>query len=295
MGFFGPKMSVNTSKEGIQEPSFIDYLKNIDINCFHNLDKQYDVDYESLYEDYKILGSQSDLDFSINEGILVPFKNVNYSKPFENVFETLKRVYSLEGWQIETAALFDVTNVKKSKHTPTETATIISGKYETNLEAMSTLLAECGYVFFHHFTKIDKEGRKWIVVIYNPKEPDLVNEYIKENIDIVYHASPIVYHESIIKEGFKVKSRNDDNIYYEDRVYFKMGKQGWSGYIAMLKKVAERNEDVNPTRNFNIYKIDGDRFIKKGIFKRDPNCMESCYSEKDVLFEGFVLHETITL
>lgn len=209
----------------------------------------------------------------------------------------LKNTFELSDWQIESESAYDELNIKiKTAYSPEQFATIISGKYDDNLYYISKLLGESGYYYFHHFIKTDKEGRKWIYVIFNPKYPSIVNGYIKEYaIDNLYHARPICNHESIIKNGFQPEERNTEDIYYPERVFFKMGKYGWKGYKYMLSKVADRYMDINPSRKFNIYQIRADKLVDKYTFYRDPNCKESCYTEETIPYNGFNIYETITI
>ena len=101
-------------------------------------------------------------------------------------------------------------------------------------------------------------------------------------IEDIYHCAPSIYHNSIVKNGFKPFKDND----YDARAFFStISKRNNGNFLDMLRKripiIKKQNKNFDGT--FNYYKLSLESILDVVTFYYDHNGTKGDIYTKDVV------------
>lgn len=135
----------------------------------------------------------------------------------------------------------------------------------------------CGYYLSNNnFLSNDK---RFLELKYEPKYIDEA-DYIVRNCDYLYHISPSVYKDKILRKGFVPKSVNSE-FNYPSRCYFFLGtltKKEVKEWIPVFKKYNKKYCNTP----YSLFTIDVGKIPDNVTFYLDPNLKGGCYTYDNI-------------
>jgi hypothetical protein len=162
---------------------------------------------------------------------------------------------------------------------------------KNTLGEIKHMFISCGYF-------VSKEKKypefKALSMTFEPKYEKDITNYIKNNFNYLFHCTPNVYVERILKNGLIPYSRNTE-YGYPERIYFMVGDELKKVQISVLFRV--QVERIKKTMNipktnddgkFSLLTIDVKRIPNNIKFYSDPNAPLSIYTHDNIPAETII-------
>ena len=245
---------------------FKEFLKNKEINILDlfdidnipmsELDKAY-IDYEPLYdtvdwfsvdEDYvyeerknNTTGIQSAIDVvsrAMNQLIMSEFQ-IKVKSPNSVEYIEVKRLMEDYPDFLTMSTAMLVPDIKK------------------NVEIITEFMDDDGYYEAKKTIYKDRDGRIWILLMFDPKKQESIKEMVLKYHKYAYHTSPIYNAESIENNGILAKYANTPFISNTKRIYLYLGNTSNQKYVDMMKSISKKlqSKDNNFSGDFVEYEI----------------------------------------
>ena len=236
-------------------------VEEFDIFYFNNipmseLDKAY-IDYEPLYdtvdlysvdEDYLYEERKNDTN-GIQSAVDVVSRAMNQLK----ILEFQIKVKSPNGVEfIEVKRLME----DYPDFLTMNTAMLVPD-IKKNVEIITEFMDENGYYGAKKTIYKDKGGRRWMLLMFDPKKQESIKEMVLKYHKYAYHTSPIYNAESIEKNGILAKYANTPFISNTPRIYLYLGNTSNPEYVNMMKSISKKLQikDNKFTGDFVEYEI----------------------------------------
>ena len=220
-----------------------------------------------------------------NEGGVVNV-SPNNIKSIEDITTELMNKTAMLDFQFDVYRNNSIVNVRVSKiprflqHTHSALVPII----KDNVEFIKEYYDKNGYYCIREQEYIDKDTKEQgYMMLFNPKYQNSINKQMFDaGIEDIYHCAPAIYHNSIVKNGFKPSKGND----YDARAFFStISKHNNGKFLDMLRKmipiIKKQNKDFDGT--FNYYKLSLETILDVVVFYYDPNGTKGDIYTKDVV------------
>lgn len=224
--------------------------------------------------------------FMIGEGLIKTY-------PINNTINYIVRKYGLGRNQVQV-------NQINNGIMATDIICIIlpNGIDNNTLGDIKHDLKTCGY--FNNQQQKLINGTNYFVLTFEPKFSQDIGDAVRQNYHYLYHSSPSIYLDKVLKIGLIPKSKNT-LFFYPDRTFFMVGDKLNSGQIKTLKNIqSERNVHVNnenpkETKEYVLLTIDVSRLPKDIKFYCDPLADGAIFTYDNIPPNAIVNFEPFTL
>ena len=264
-------------------------VEKIDIFDFNNipmseLDKAY-IDYEPLYdtvdlysvdEDYLYEESKNDTN-GIQSAVDVVSRAMNQLK----ILEFQIKVKSPNGVEfIEVKRLME----DYPDFLTMNTAMLVPD-IKKNVEIITEFMDENGYYGAKKTIYKDKGGRRWMLLMFDPKKQESIKEMVLKYHKYAYHTSPYIEKNSIL-----AKYAITPFISNTPRIYLYFGNTSNPEYVNMMKSISKELQirDSKFTGNFIEYEIMLKKLPENAEFYIDIHGFgkDYIYTETDIPIES---------
>ena len=236
-------------------------VKELDIFEFNNipmseLDKAY-IDYEPLYDTVDL--------FSVDEDYLYEEKknNTNGIQSAVDVVTRAMNQLKMSEFQIKVKSPNGVEYIEVKRLMEdypdflTMSTAMLIPDIEKNVEIITDFMDEKGYYVAKKATYKDIGGRRWMLLVFDPKKQESIKEMVLKYHKYAYHTSPIYNAESIEKNGILAKYANTPFISNTKRIYLYLGNTSNQKYVDMMKSISKKlqSKDNKFTGDFVEYEI----------------------------------------
>ncbi|MGM9746445.1 MAG: hypothetical protein ACI30H_05765, partial [Paludibacteraceae bacterium] len=167
-------------------------------------------------------------------------------------------------------------------------AAVLIALLDDNIDVIETAMEEKGFFRSQPTNEqllSDRKNRKWLDVRFEPTSPDDITEEIHRRYKYIYHLTPSIFSDNILKNGFLPSNNNSNYRYSEDRVYFMVGKIN-NQYVQELVNTLynqAKNKDIdNLTNEYTLFTLDLS-LIKNDIrFFYDINEPKGAYTKQPI-------------
>ena len=126
-----------------------------------------------------------------------------------------------------------------------------------NVEIITEFMDDNGYYGAKKTIYKDKGGRRWMLLMFDPKKQESIKEMVMKYHKYAYHTSPIYNAESIEKNGILAKYAKTPFISNTPRIYLYLGNTSNPEYVKMMKSISRnlQRKDNKFTGDFVEYEI----------------------------------------
>ena len=236
-------------------------VKELDIFEFNNipmseLDKAY-IDYEPLYDTVDL--------FSVDEDYLYEEKknNTNGIQSAVDVVSRAMNQLKMSEFQIKVESPNGVGYIEVKRLMEdypdflTMNTAMLIPDIKKNVEIITEFMDENGYYVAKKATYKDIGGRRWMLLMFDPKRQESILEMVLKYHKYAYHTSPIYNAESIEKNGILAKYAITPFISNTQRIYLYLGNTSNSEYVKMMESISKKLQlkDNKFTGDFVEYEI----------------------------------------
>lgn len=228
---------------------FKEFLKNKEINILDifvidnipmsELDKAY-IDYEPLYdtvdwysvdEDY-VYEERKNNTTGIQSAIDVVSRAMNQLKMSEFQIK-VKSPNSVEYIEVERL-------MEDYPDFLTMSTAMLVPDIKKNVEIITEFMDDNGYYEAKKTIYKDRDGRIWILLMFDPKKQESIKEMVLKYHKYAYHTLPIYNAESIEINGILAKYANTPFISNTKRIYLYLGNTSNQKYVDMMKSISKK-------------------------------------------------------
>ena len=236
-------------------------VKELDIFDFDNipmseLDKAY-IDYEPLYDTVDLYSLDEDYIYEerknntngIQSAVYVVSRAMNQLK----ILEFQIKVNSPNGVEyIEVKRLME-----DYPDFLTMSTAMLVPDIKKNVEIITEFMDDNGYYGAKKTIYKDKGGRRWMLLMFDPKKQESIKEMVMKYHKYAYHTSPIYNAESIEKNGILAKYAKTPFISNTPRIYLYLGNTSNPEYVKMMKSISRnlQRKDNKFTGDFVEYEV----------------------------------------
>lgn len=236
-------------------------IEELDIFDFNNipmseLDKAY-IDYDPLYDTVDL--------YSVDEDYLYEEKknNTNGIQSAIDVVSLAMNQLKMSEFQIKVKSPngVDYIEVKRLMEDYPDFLTMSTAMLvpdiKKNVEIITEFMDENGYFEAKKTIYKDRDGRIWMLLIFDPKRQESIKEMVLKYHKYAYHTSPIYNAESIEKNGILTKYTITPFISNTKRIYLYLGNTSNQQYVDMMKSISKKlqSKDNKFTGDFVEYEI----------------------------------------
>ena len=248
-------------------------VEELDIFDFDNipmseLDKAY-IDYEPLYDTVDW--------FSLDEDYIYEEKekknNTNGIQSAVDVVSRAMNQLKILEFQIKVNSPNGVEYIEVKRLMEdypdflTMSTAMLVPDIKKNVEIITEFMDDNGYYGAKKTIYKDKGGRRWMLLMFDPKKQESIKEMVMKYHKYAYHTSPIYNAESIEKNGILAKYAKTPFISNTPRIYLYLGNTSNPEYVKMMKSISR-----NLQRNDN--KFTGDFVEYEVMLKKLPENAE---------------------
>ena len=235
--------------------------KKLDIFDFNNipmteLDKAY-IDYDPLYDTVDL--------YSVDEDYLYEEKK-NNTNGIQSAIDVVSRAMNqlkMSEFQIKVKSPngVDYIEVKRLMEVYPDFLTMSTAMLvpdiKKNVEIITEFMDENGYYEAKKTIYKDKAGRRWMMLMFDPKRQESIKEMVLKYHKYAYHTSPIYNAESIEKNGILTKYAITPFTSNTPRIYLYLGNTSNSEYVKMMESISKKLQlkDNKFTGDFVEYEI----------------------------------------
>ena len=236
-------------------------IDELDIFDFNNipmseLDKAY-IDYEPLYDTVDW--------FSVDEDYLYEERK-NNTNGIQSAVDVVRRAMNqlkMSEFQIKVKSPNGVEFIEVKRLMEdypdflTKSTAMLVPDIKKNVEIITEFMDENGYYVAKKATYKDIGGRRWMLLMFDPKRQESIMEMVLKYHKYAYHTSPIYNAESIEKNGILAKYANTPFISNTKRIYLYLGNTSNQKYVDMMKSISKKLQlkDNKFTGDFVEYEI----------------------------------------
>ena len=235
--------------------------KKLDIFDFNNipmteLDKAY-LDYDPLYDTVDL--------YSVDEDYLYEEKK-NNTNGIQSAIDVVSRAMNqlkMSEFQIKVKSPngVDYIEVKRLMEDYPDFLTMSTAMLvpdiKKNIEIITEFMDENGYYEAKKTIYKDKAGRRWMMLMFDPKRQESIKEMVLKYHKYAYHTSPIYNAESIEKNGILTKYAITPFTSNTPYIYLYLGNTSNSEYVKMMESISKKLQlkDNKFTGDFVEYEI----------------------------------------
>ena len=278
-----------------EQDAWDDYFRTFDLSSIPSELKRsaYKV-YSDKFNRLSMLECAWDDNYDFDNEILNEGEVINVSpnniKSVEDITTELMNKTDMLDFQFDVYRNNSIVNVRISKiprflqYAHSALVPII----KDNVEFIKEYYDKNGYYCIREQEYTDKETKEqWYMMLFNPKYQNSINKQMFDaGIEDIYHCAPSIYHNSIVKNGFKPSKGNDVMKYYDARAFFStISKRNNVNFLDMLRKripiIKKQNKNFDGT--FDYYKLSLETILDVVTFYYDPNITKGDIYTKDVV------------
>ena len=255
-----------------------EYLNNFNILDIPKSIKDVEIDYEFVSKFASDVSESAII--GINENTIV-----NNVEPISDVVKNLQAKYKINGMLFTVYDPFGV-KIVKVENVPNYLQSTNSVLLPYIIKSVNTIKEEFknnGYYCVNERQYFDKDtNRDWVMLIFDPIKQDDISTQIRNNCDILYHCSPLINNDSILKNGLIPKNEGRIYHYYEDRVYLHTNSPKSSEFKKMMQNITQNRKRLDNSFDgkYNLYYIDVN--LLDNEFFKDPHGINSIYTKTKV-------------
>lgn len=236
-------------------------IDELDIFDFNNipmseLDRAY-IDYEPLYDTVDL--------YSVDEDYLYEEKKNNTSG-IQSAIDVISRAMNqlkMSEFQIKVKSPNGVEYIEVKRLMEdypdflTMSTAMLIPDIKKNVEIITEFMDDNGYYEAKKTIYKDRDGRIWMLLIFDPKRQESIKEMVLKYHKYAYHTSPIYNAESIEKNGILAKYAITPFISNTPRIYLYLGNTSNQQYVDMMKSISRKlqSKDNKFTGDFVEYEI----------------------------------------
>lgn len=201
-----------------------------------------------------------------------------------NIIDNIKDHFELEAFQFRAYCPYNACIVEHSKipyHYQTS-CSILTPVIATNIDIVTNEMENGGYNKIKEKIFTDSDGRKWVIMIFDPVKQDSVTDQIKKAYPYIYYTTEAKNKENIETAGLKPQSTtNLDFNNNEPRLYLYYGSPNAESYINMMKNIANDRKMNDDTFDgtYAQFTIDTDILPDDAEFFDDPRGNNYIYTQ----------------
>ena len=268
--------------------------KKLDIFDFNNipmteLDKAY-IDYDPLYDTVDL--------YSVDEDYLYEEKK-NNTNGIQSAIDVVSRAMNqlkMSEFQIKVKSPngVDYIEVKRLMEVYPDFLTMSTAMLvpdiKKNVEIITEFMDENGYYEAKKTIYKDKAGRRWMMLMFDPKRQESIKEMVLKYHKYAYHTSPIYNAESIENNGIIAKYAIAPFISNTPRIYLYLGNTSNSEYVNMMKYISKELQigDSKFTGDFVEYEVILNKLPENAEYYIDIHGFgkDFIYTETDIPIEA---------
>ncbi len=236
-------------------------IDELDIFDFNNipmseLDKAY-IDYEPLYDTVDW--------YSVDEDYLYEERE-NNTTGIQSAIDVVSRAMNqlkMSEFQIKVKKPNGVEYIEVKRLMEdypdflTMSTAMLVPDIKKNVEIITEFMDDNGYYESKKAIYKDRDGRIWMLLMFDPKKQESIKEMVMKYHKYAYHTSPIYNAESIEKNGILAKYANTPFISNTPRIYLYLGNTSNPEYVKMMKSISRnlQRKDNKFTGDFVEYEI----------------------------------------
>ena len=233
----------------------------LDIFDFNNipmseLDKAY-IDYEPLYDTLDM--------YSVDEDYLYE-ETKNNNNGIQSAVDVVNRAMNqlkMSEFQIKVKSPNGVEYIEVKRLMEdypdflTMNLAMLIPDIKNNVEIITDFMDENGYYGAKKTIYKDKGGRRWMLLMFDPKKQESVKEMVMKYHKYAYHTSPTYNAESIEKNGILAKYATTPFVSNTPRIYLYLGNTSNPEYVKMMESISKKLKlkDKKFTGDFVEYEI----------------------------------------
>jgi hypothetical protein len=245
---------------------FKEFLKNKEINILDifdidnipmsELNKAY-IDYEPLYDTVDL--------YSLDEDYVYEEK-WNDTEGIQSAIDVVSRAMNqlkMSEFQIKVKSPNSVEYIEVKRLMEdypdflTMSTAMLVPDIKKNIEIIAEFMDDNGYYEAKRTIYKDRDGRIWMLLMFDPKKQESIKEMVLKYHKYAYHTLPIYNAESIEKNGILAKYANTPFISNTKRIYLYLGNTSNQKYIDMMESISRKlqSKDNKFTGDFVEYEI----------------------------------------
>ena len=245
---------------------FKEFLKNKEINILDlfdidnipmsELDKAY-IDYEPLYDTVDW--------FSVDEDYLYEERK-NNTTGIQSAIDVVSRAMNqlkMSEFQIKAKSPNGIEYIEVKRLMEdypdflTMSTAMLVPDIKKNVEIITEFMDDDGYYEAKKTIYKDRDGRIWILLMFDPKKQESIKEMVLKYHKYAYHTSPSYNSDSINKNGILAKIAISPFVSNTKRVYLYLGNTSSPEYVDMMKSISKKlqSKDNKFTGDFVEYEI----------------------------------------
>lgn len=245
---------------------FKEFLKNKEINILDifdidnipmsELNKAY-IDYEPLYDTVDL--------YSLDEDYVYEEK-WNDTEGIQSAIDVVSRAMNqlkMSEFQIKVKSPNSVEYIEVKRLMEdypdflTMSTAMLVPDIKKNVEIIAEFMDDNGYYEAKRTIYKDRDGRIWMLLMFDPKKQESIKEMVLKYHKYAYHTLPIYNAESIEKNGILAKYANTPFISNTKRIYLYLGNTSNPKYVDMMKSISKKlqSKDKKFTGDFVEYEI----------------------------------------
>ena len=238
-------------------------VEELDIFDFDNipmseLDKAY-IDYEPLYDTVDLYSVDEDYIYEEKE----KKNNTNGIQSAVDVVSRAMNQLKILEFQIKVNSPNGVEYIEVKRLMEdypdflTMSTAMLVPDIKKNVEIITEFMDDNGYYGAKKTIYKDKGGRRWMLLMFDPKKQESIKEMVMKYHKYAYHTSPIYNAESIEKNGILAKYAITSFISNTPRIYLYLGNTSNSEYVKMMKSISRnlQRKDNKFTGDFVEYEV----------------------------------------
>ena len=236
-------------------------VNELDIFDFDNipmseLDKAY-IDYEPLYDTVDLYSLDEDYIYEERKN------NTNGIQSAVDVVSRAMNQLKILEFQIKVNSPNGVEYIEVKRlmeNYPdflTMSTAMLVPDIKKNVEIITEFMDDNGYYGAKKTIYKDKGGRRWMLLMFDPKKQESIKEMVMKYHKYAYHTSPIYNAESIEKNGILAKYSKTPFISNTPRIYLYLGNTSNPEYVKMMKSISRnlQRKDNKFTGDFVEYEV----------------------------------------
>ena len=236
-------------------------VNELDIFDFDNipmseLDKAY-IDYEPLYDTVDLYSLDEDYIYEERKN------NTNGIQSAVDVVSRAMNQLKILEFQIKVNSPNGVEYIEVKRLMEdypdflTMSTAMLVPDIKKNVEIITEFMDDNGYYGAKKTIYKDKGGRRWMLLMFDPKKQESIKEMVMKYHKYAYHTSPIYNAESIEKNGILAKYSKTPFISNTPRIYLYLGNTSNPEYVKMMKSISRnlQRKDNKFTGDFVEYEV----------------------------------------
>ena len=271
-------------------------VEELDIFDFDNipmseLDKAY-IDYEPLYDTVDWLSLDEDYIYEEKE----KKNNTNGIQSAVDVVSRAMNQLKILEFQIKVNSPNGVEYIEVKRLMEdypdflTMSTAMLVPDIKKNVEIITEFMDDNGYYGAKKTIYKDKGGRRWMLLMFDPKKQESIKEMVMKYHKYAYHTSPIYNAESIEKNGILAKYAITSFISNTPRIYLYLGNTSNSEYVKMMESISKKLQfkDNKFTGDFVEYEIMLKKLPENAEYYVDIHSFgkDFIYTETDIPIES---------